>query len=81
LKNNTIAGMLSKIKWTTPPEKLREYSVIIRDRKKAGGYSEIMLSDNVQILRDRLIVGEKIIPIHRVVEIRKGGKSIWRRNA
>ena len=80
MKNNTIAGLLSKIKWTCSEEELRKYTVVIRDRKKASGTSEIRLGGDVQILRDRLIVGNKTIPMHRVVEIRKEGKVLWSRN-
>ena len=39
------------------------------------------LGGEVKVLRDRIVVGEKIIPLHRVLEIRRGGEVVWRRGA
>jgi len=73
--------MLSKIKWTSSKSELKRYAVIILDRSNASGTREIRLNDYVKILRDRLIVGDSVIPMHRVIEIRKEGETLWRRNA
>lgn len=81
MRNDTIAGVLSKVKWTASAEELKEYVVVVIDRGKDTGLSEIRLGEDVIILRDRLIVGSKTIPIHRVVEIRRGDEVIWRRSA
>ncbi len=81
MKSNTIEGMLNKIKWLSNEEELRRYEVVILDRGETSGTKVIRLGGNVKILRDRLIVGESTIPMHRVIEIRKDGETLWRRNA
>jgi len=81
MKNNTIEGMLNKIKWLSNEDELRRYEVVILDRGETSGTKVIRLGGDVKILRDRLIVGESTIPMHRVIEIRKDGEALWRRNA
>ena len=81
MKSNTIEGMLNKIKWLSNEEELRRYEVVIFDRGETSGTKVIRLGGDVKILRDRLIVGESTIPMHRVIEIRKDGETLWRRNA
>jgi uncharacterized protein (UPF0248 family) len=81
VKNNTIEGILNKIKWTTPKEEMDKYEVMVIDRKSLTGFTIISLNEGVQVLRDRIITGNKVIPLHRVVEIRYKGSTIWRRNA
>ncbi len=80
MRNDTIAGLLSKLKWTASAEELKEYVVVVIDRGRDTGLSEIRLGEGVTILRDRLIVGSKTIPIHRVVEIRRGDQVVWKRS-
>ncbi len=79
MKDNTIAARLFKIKWSG--ENLSDYSVIVVDRLSERGIKEVRLGEDVTILKDRLIVGEKTIPLHRVVAIKRGGEVIWSRNA
>ena len=80
LKNNTIAGILNKIKWGK--DDLRRYAVIIVDRISPSGLKEINLGDDVVIGKDRLIIGgEAVIPIHRIVAIKKDGEVIWSRRS
>ena len=81
MKNNTIEGMLNKIKWVSSKEDLGRYEVLILDRGENSGTKRIRLGGDVKILRDRLIVGESVIPMHRVIEISKDGETLWRRNA
>jgi len=81
VKNNTIGGILNKIKWVTPKKEMNKYEVMVIDRKSLTGFSLIPLDEGVQVLRDRIITGNKIIPLHRVVEIRYKGNAIWKRNA
>jgi len=80
VKDNTIAGKLSKIVWVDKAN-LHRYSVVAIDRLRPGGLREIRLSENVMVLKDRLIIGETTIPIHRIVEIRKDGDPIWVRKS
>ena len=81
MKANTIEGMLNKIKWVSSEEELRRYEVVILDRIEPSGTRRIRLGGNVQILRDRLLVEDSIIPMHRVIEILKDGEIVWRRGA
>jgi len=78
VKNNTIAGILNKIKWSG--EDLRSYAIVVVDRVSPTGIKEIPLSNNIAIKKDRLVVNEKVvIPIHRVVAVKKDGEVIWSR--
>ncbi len=80
MKNNTIAGMLNKIKWSK--EDLRRFAIVVVDRVSPTGLKEIPLSNNVAIKKDRLIINEKvIIPIHRVVAVKRDGEVVWSRKA
>ena len=79
MKEGTIAAVLNKIKWKG--EDLRMYSVVILDRATSAGFREVVLS-NVEIKRDRLIInGDTVIPIHRVVAVKKNGEVIWLRRS
>ncbi len=80
VKDNTIAGMLNKIVWVDKAN-LRRYSVIVIDRLRPGGLREVQLSESVKVLKDRLIIGETTIPIHRIVEIRRDGEPVWVRKS
>jgi len=80
MKDNTIAGMLNKIVWVDRAN-LHRYSVIVIDRLRPGGLREVPLSEGVKVLKDRLIIGETTIPIHRIVEIRRDGEPIWVRRS
>ncbi|MCD6340652.1 MAG: DUF504 domain-containing protein [Desulfurococcales archaeon] len=80
MKNNTIAGILNKIKWSK--EDLRRYAIVVVDRVSPTGLKEIPLSNNVAIKKDRLIINEKVvIPIHRVVAVKRDGEVVWSRKA
>ena len=80
MKNNTIAGILNKIKWGK--EDLRRFTIVVVDRVSPTGLKEIPLSNNVAIRKDRLIINEKVvIPIHRVVAVKRDGEIVWSRKA
>jgi uncharacterized protein (UPF0248 family) len=81
LRNDTIEGQISKIKWTSSKAELTTYEVVVIDRGVSQGFRTVNLGEDVVILRDRLLIGDTVIPLHRVVEIRKGGVVVWRRNA
>ena len=59
-------------------EGCRDCVVVVMDRASPTGLREIPLS-MVKVLGNYLVIGETVIPMHRVVEIRKGGKTVWRR--
>lgn len=52
--------------------------IVLIDRAVPSGMRELPLA-HVKVLGDYLVIGDVLIPMHRVVEIRKGGKTIWRR--
>ncbi len=52
--------------------------IVVLDRASPSGMREIPLA-LVKVLGDYLVIGEVLIPMHRIVEIRKGGKTVWRR--
>jgi len=80
VKNDTIAGILNKIKWSK--EDLRRFTIVVVDRVSPTGLKEIPLSNNVAIKKDRLIINEKVvIPIHRVVAVKRDGEIVWSRKA
>jgi len=80
VKNDTIAGVLNKIKWSK--NDLMKYSIVIIDRVSPSGLKEIVLGENVVIKKDRLIInGETVIPIHRVIAVKKSGEVIWSRRS
>ncbi len=80
MKNDTIAGILNKIKWSK--EDLRRFTIVVVDRVSPTGLKEIPLSNNVAIKKDRLIINEKVvIPIHRVVAVKRDGEIVWSRKA
>lgn len=80
LKINTIRNELNKAYWGDVAER-RKYRVLVIDRLSDSGLKEYPLSDDIRILSDRLIVGDAVIPFHRIVAILKDGEVIWRRNA
>lgn len=79
MKTNTIRNELNKIYWRDASDR-GKYSVVVIDRLSSNGLREYPLGDAVKILSDRLIVGDAIIPFHRVVAILRDGEVIWSRN-
>ncbi len=79
MRTNTIRNELNKVYWRESSERHR-YSVLVIDRLSESGLKEYRLSDDVQILSDRLVLGDAVIPFHRVVAILKDGEVVWRRN-
>lgn len=59
-------------------EGCRDCVIVVLDRASPSGMREIPLA-LVKVLGDYLVIGEVLIPMHRVMEIRKGGKTVWRR--
>ncbi len=79
MKEGTIRAELSKILWTSQPEELLEYEVIYVDRMMPSGLGSLNLGQNAKVLSDRILIDDRVIPLHRVVEVRKGGEVIWKR--
>ncbi len=79
MRVNTIRNELNRAYWTDASER-RKYSVLVIDRLSINGLKEYSLSDDVKILSDRLVIGDTVIPLHRVVAILRDGEVVWRRN-
>ncbi len=82
MRNDTIRGVLSKLFWTLSDDELRRYAVVIVDRGVPTGIRVIRLSRSITLLKDRLIMGDTVIPLHRVIEVRRDdGVAVWRRGS
>jgi len=73
--------LIKKIIHTTPAEELGDYVIVVLDRKTVSSLKEIKASEITKLMKDRLILGDAVIPLHRVVEIRRRGEVLWRRSA
>ena len=76
-----IIDLLNKIKWDKK-EKPEDYEIIYFDRilgkQMTIPYTKIQsLEDPFIVLRDK--AGETRIPLHRIKEVKKKDKSIWKR--
>lgn len=73
--------LIKKIIHTVPAEELGDYTIVVLDRKASNSLKEIKVSEVTKLMKDRLVLGDTIIPLHRIVEIRKLGEVLWRRSA
>lgn len=83
VKRGTIRETVLRIMYSCDEDQRKEYSIVIVDRSVASGVREISFS---KILRvdSRYIYIKGLteiisIPIHRVIEIRYRGRTIWTR--
>ncbi len=80
MRSDTIRGVLSRLYWTLDDAGLRKYAVVVVDRVTPSGTRVVRLSKHITLLKDRLIIGDTTIPLHRVIEVRRDdGVVIWRR--
>ncbi len=80
MRSDTIRGVLSRLYWTLDDAGLRKYAVVVVDRVTPSGTRVVRLSKHITLLKDRLIIGDTVIPLHRVIEVRRDdGVVIWRR--
>ncbi len=73
--------LIKKLMYTVGNEGLNRYNIVIVDRRVGGGLKEISLAGISKLMKDRVVIGDTVIPLHRVVEIRKGDEVLWRRSA
>jgi uncharacterized protein (UPF0248 family) len=73
--------LIKKIIHTTPAEELGDYVIVVLDRKTVNSLKEVKASEITKLMKDRLVLGDTVIPLHRVVEIRRRGEVLWRRSA
>lgn len=77
-----ILDLLNKIKWD-PNENENDFSIVYEDRASKSNreipYNHIKRIEGTFFIIDQH--GEEInIPSHRIREVRKKGKVIWKRN-
>lgn len=58
---------------------LNDVELVVVDRSATGGVKLIELDDNAMLLKDRVITSGAQIPAHRIIEIRLGGETLWRK--
>lgn len=58
---------------------LSDVKLAVVDRSATGGVKLVELDGNAMLLRDRVITSGAQIPVHRIVEIKLGGETLWRR--
>ncbi len=77
MKKSNTRELLNKLKWH-PGYDFKKVSVIYIDRPK--GFSEVR-GDAIKDIGHKFIylVGDTAIPMHRIVEIKYDGKTLWRK--
>lgn len=75
--------VLKKLFWMSKAGEfdLSEVELVVVDRLAVEGARTVRLSGNAVLARDRIILpdADSQIPIHRVVEIRACGETLWRK--
>lgn len=81
MRKGAIKEVLSKMLWT-PSERAEEYLIIFISRGKPGDLESVRGDNVIKTYSSSIIIktneGIKIIPFSRIVEIKKGDKTIWR---
>lgn len=72
-----IAEIISEMLYR-PGERPEDYEIVFISRDE-GRNTEVVRGDEIKALHDRIIVGGREIPHHRIVEIRRRGLVLWRR--
>lgn len=74
-----LSEVLRKIKWMYRG-KYDLVSIVCIDRGSGvTKANEVKLNDESIISKDRVIIGERVIPIHRIIAIKVGGNVVWKR--
>ncbi|MCX8184743.1 MAG: RNA repair domain-containing protein [Sulfolobales archaeon] len=75
--------VLKKLFWMSRVGELilSEVEIVVVDRNTVSGVRSIKLSNSSILMKDRVVLSESNtqIPIHRIVEIKIGGESLWRK--
>ena len=72
-----IAEIISEMLYK-PGERPEDYEILFISRDERGDI-EAVRGDEIRALHDRIIVGGREIPHHRIVEIRRKGVVLWKR--
>ncbi|MCS7098845.1 MAG: RNA repair domain-containing protein [Sulfolobales archaeon] len=77
--------VLKKLFWMARSGELNlaDVEIVVIDRITLSGVRGIKLSESSILMKDRVIVSESgaQIPMHRVVEVRVRGETLWRRES
>jgi len=77
LKEKSIRDVLNRLKWD-PRFDFEEVEVVYIDRVSGSGYSSVWGWEIEDVGHKFLFVlGDTMIPIHRIVEVKYRGKAIW----
>lgn len=72
---------LKRIFWLAKVGKVSLDSVelLVLDRSSTSGVKRLQLNSEAVLLKDRIVSSSSQIPLHRILEIRVGGRCVWRR--
>lgn len=80
VRKGELEELMSKVLWK-PGEGLENYEFVVITRGLPGD-REVIRGSDVSVRKGYLLVssGEKIIPFHRILEVRdlRTGKVVWR---
>jgi len=71
-----VFEVLNRLKWK---DGLGGVEIIILHRGAPGNRKVIMENEVTEIKRSYLVYGITEIPLHRIREVRKDGRTIWKR--
>ncbi len=71
-----VFEVLNRLKWK---DGLGGVEIIILHRGAPGNRKVIMGNEVTEIKRSYLVYGITEIPLHRIREVRKDGRTIWKR--
>jgi uncharacterized protein (UPF0248 family) len=71
-----LRELLCKLRWT---EQLGEVTIRYVDRCTTHSENVLAGAEITELGRGWLAAGAKIIPYHRVLEVRRGNETLWKR--
>ena len=72
-----VRKLLNELKWH--PQKSLKDVYIVYIHRGVPGDKLIIPAEGIKLEKSFFVVGGTKIPYHRIVEVRKGDKVIWRR--
>jgi len=77
LKEKSIRDILNRLKWD-PRFDFRDVEVVYVDRVAGKGYSSLS-GEEIEDVGHKFIflIGDVMIPMHRVVEVKYKGRTVW----
>ena len=76
-KEKSIRDILNRLKWD-PRFDFRDVEVVYVDRVAGKGYSSLS-GEEIEDVGHKFIflIGDVMIPMHRVVEVKYKGRTVW----